>query len=428
MGAFGRRHRAGAGSRRHPERRSNVSMTAGHPGRVVARRDDDRVEVQAPTSATESPTSPALYGRTPDVVWSAPGRVNLIGEHTDYNDGFVLPIAIDAHHGGRPRRARRPAARGSRGSIADERGGGASSTTSPRRPRAGPPIPRAWPGRSRRLPPPASGGAGCGVGLTLDLGCRGWRRPSSSAALEGGGRALADLGGLGLDRPALAAVGQRAENEVVGAPAGIMDQSASLTGRAGPGCSSTAGPARPSCRSGSPVPARALFITRATSTPTRRGLREAPGVLRGRPPPGRRPPARRRRRTRPCRALLDDVTFRLVRHVVTENDRVLETVAPPRSWRAARHRRLRGHVTLFHARRLRDHHRLDLAVERRSADGRLGARMTGGGFGGAAIALVQRRRRRQGGRGALPADFARAGYAAPHIFPVTASEGARRER
>src|SRR5690606_30168131 len=125
--------------------------------------------------------------------------------------------------------------------------------------------------------------------------------------------------------------------------------------------------------------------------------------------------------------LMDDVTLRRVRHVVTENQRVLDTVATLREHGP---RAIGQLLTSSHA-SMRDDFEisipeLDLAVATALDAGALGARMTGGGFGGAAIALVD--------RDLVPAvtdavrgAFRAASYADPHVFTVHPSEGPRRD-
>jgi galactokinase len=123
---------------------------------------------------------------------------------------------------------------------------------------------------------------------------------------------------------------------------------------------------------------------------------------------------------------LDDETFRRVRHVVTENQRVLDTVAALRADGAtaigelldASHRSMRDDFEISVP-------ELDLAVETAVAAGALGARMTGGGFGGAAIALV---RLDDLSRIQVAVDnaFGEHGYGQPDTFVVTASDGAVR--
>ena len=125
--------------------------------------------------------------------------------------------------------------------------------------------------------------------------------------------------------------------------------------------------------------------------------------------------------------LMDEVTFRRVRHVVTEDQRVLDAVATLRS---AGPRAIGPLLDASHV-SMRDDFEisvpeLDLAVDTARAAGAVGARMTGGGFGGAAIALVDHDL--VGAvTDAVTAAFAEAGFTAPHIFPVHPSEGARRD-
>ena len=162
-----------------------------------------------------------------------------------------------------------------------------------------------------------------------------------------------------------------------------------------PPCSSTAAASNPSsCRSGSRPPASTILVidTGVQHDHATGGYARAPGVLRARCRGARRRlPARPRpstTSTTPASAL-DDVTFRRVRHVVTENERVLETVAAAArvgpgaigELLDASHRSLRDDFEISVA-------ELDLAVETAQANGAIGARMTGGGFGGSAIALV----------------------------------------
>jgi galactokinase len=126
-------------------------------------------------------------------------------------------------------------------------------------------------------------------------------------------------------------------------------------------------------------------------------------------------------------ALLDDVTFRRVRHIVTENHRVLETV---RTLRERGPLAIGGLLVASHA-SMRDDFEistpeLDTAVDAALGAGAVGARMTGGGFGGAAIALVAEDRIDDVTDAATSA-FARRSYARPHVFTVTPSRGAGRD-
>jgi galactokinase len=128
-----------------------------------------------------------------------------------------------------------------------------------------------------------------------------------------------------------------------------------------------------------------------------------------------------------ARTILDDVTFRRVRHVVTENQRVLDTVRTLREQGPtaigdlldASHRSMRDDFEISVP-------ELDLAVETAQANGAIGARMTGGGFGGSAIALVPSDAVSRVFV-ALDGAFAEHGFGQPELFTVTASEGAKRE-
>ena len=234
---------------------------------------------------------------------------------------------------------------------------------------------------------------------------------SSSAALEAAVlTALVDLGGLDLPSTSGRRLAQRAENVYVGAPTGIMDQSAV-----------------------DPLPRRARAVPRLPSLerrahPVRPGRRRAgrAGHRQPRPAPARRrrvrrPPRRLRAGRRGCSGvpalrdvavadldaalarLDDDEIRRRVRHVVTEDQRVLDTVA---LLRAGRVREIGPLLTASHA-SMRDDFEItvpeiDTAVEAALAAGAYGARMTGGGFGGCVLALVDADARRRGGRRGRP--------------------------
>ncbi|MFT4122395.1 MAG: galactokinase [Microbacteriaceae bacterium] len=371
------------------------------------------------------------FGAQPAGLWSAPGRVNLIGEHTDYNDGFVLPFAIDR----RTVVALAPREDGL-ARVASSFGGEIAETD------------------LRTLAPGAVTGWSAyvfGVAWALsrhgaDLG----RVPgfdayldstvpvgaglSSSAALESAvGVALDDVWGLGLDPAAIARVGQVAENEVVGAPTGILDQSASMLAR------------RDAlvfldCRSLQTQTIDAGFAAAGLEVlvvDTRVEHAHADGGYRARRESCERGaaalgvPALRDLGLHDlprARRLLDEETFRRVRHVVTENARVLETVA---TLRAAGPLAIGPLLDASHA-SMRDDFEisvpeLDLAVETARENGAIGARMTGGGFGGSAIALAPSEAIDRI-RAAVAGAFAEHGLGQPGMFTVVPSEGARRDR
>jgi galactokinase len=375
----------------------------------------------------------AAHGRAPNVVWSAPGRVNLIGEHTDYNAGLVLPFAIAqrtvvaaGHRDGNDDVCVRSTlyASSARARLAEVGPGAVAGW-------AAYPLGVAWALRRLRERPGLFELSG--VDLFIDSAVPAGAGLSSSAALEiAVAGALNELWRLGASAAELAHVSQRAENEIVGAPTGIMDQYASLLGAAGAAvfldCRSEQtrvvplrlDPAglslvlvdtgeRHSHAAGGYAARRASCerAARELGVPALRdiGVADLPRVAR----------------------VLDAETFRRVRHVVTENDRVTAMLgALARDDMAAAGRLL----TDSHS-SMRDDYEistpaLDLAVDCALRAGALGARMTGGGFGGAVIALVGRDRVAELTTAASAA-FAAAGLAAPQVRAVVPSPGARKE-
>ncbi|QZQ55145.1 galactokinase [Curtobacterium sp. TC1] len=372
------------------------------------------------------------YGYEPTVRYSAPGRVNLIGEHTDYNDGYVLPFAIDrrttASIAPRPDRLLRVSSAFDAGTVIElslddldpSNMTGWSAYV----------FGIAWALREQ-AGADLSDKNGFDVFIESDVPVGAGL--SSSAAIECGvALAFNDLWELGLDRKTLARVGQYSENHAVGAPTGIMDQSASLLGEQDAvvfldcrtldtavvdlaleanglevlvidtrveHAHATGGYAarRASCEKGAQVlGVEALRDVSVDDLPR-------------------------------AQELLDDETFRRVRHVVTEDQRVLDTV---RTLREQGPRAIGSLLVASHE-SMRDDFEisvpeLDLAVATAIEHGAVGARMTGGGFGGAAIALVD-----QESRGAIAdavaAAFAAAGYREPNVFTVHAAQGARRD-
>jgi galactokinase len=371
------------------------------------------------------------HGTAPDVVWSAPGRVNLIGEHTDYNAGLVLPFAIDL---------RTTVAAGRRP------GGGISVTST------------LYPGEVVRArldeiePDTVAGWSAYPLGVAWALSRNGSTRSeldgidifidsrvppgsglSSSAALGNAvACALNELWRLGASPPDLAHASQLAENVIVGAPTGVMDQFASLLGAAG----------------------SAVFLDcrteRTVLVPLR--LHEAglelvlidTGERHSHANGGygaRRASCERAARALGVRALrditvmdlpraarvLDEETFRRVRHVVTENGRVAASVSALLAGDPAA---VGEQLTASHL-SLRDDFEistpaLDLAVDTALRAGAIGARMTGGGFGAAVIALVRRDSVAELARSALLA-LGKAGLSGPHVRTVIPGPGARRD-
>jgi galactokinase len=370
----------------------------------------------------------SAYGEQPVGVWAAPGRVNLIGEHTDYNDGFVLPFAL-------PQRTVVAAAPGAGGwSVWSEHYGERVDFSA-----------------DELVPGGVKGWAAYAAGVVWALREAGFAVPparlaiasdvplgaglSSSAALESAVlTALVDLGGVDLpvdDRPALA---QRAENLYAGIPSGIMDQSASIRCRAGhalfldcrslavehiPFDVAAAGLAvlvvdsrAPHAHVSGEYAARRAACERGAAQLAVPALRDVtvadlPGAL----------------------ARLDDeVIVRRVRHIVTEDQRVLDTVA---LLRAGDLRGIGPLLTASHA-SMRDDFEItvpevDTAVEAALAADAYGARMTGGGFGGCIIALVAAGTADELAAG-IAERFAAAGFNPPAHFVGVPSAGAGRVR
>lgn len=370
-----------------------------------------------------------LFGHEPDGLWSAPGRVNLIGEHTDYNEGFVLPFAIDRRTvvavGLRDDRVVRVAS-----TIADEVVEIDVADLEPS-------VLQGWPAYPLGVVWAFSEfgadlSAVPGVDLFIDSDVPLGAGLSSSAAIESAvALALNDVWQLGLDRRTLARVGQRAENVAVGAPTGIMDQSASLLGQADHAvfldCRSLESELVPLGLAEADLAVLVIDTGVKHSHATggygeRRAACERGAAALGASSLRDVTVSDLER----ARELLDDVTFRRVRHVVTENQRVLDTVETLRSAGAvaigelldASHRSMRDDFEISVP-------ELDLAVESAVQAGALGARMTGGGFGGAAIALV---RLGDLSRVQVAVDnaFGEHGYSQPDTFIVFASDGAAR--
>jgi galactokinase len=372
-----------------------------------------------------------VFGYRPDGIWSAPGRVNLIGEHTDYNGGFVLPFAIDRRTVVAVGTRDTPVARvGS--AYADELVEIPLAELAPGNLRgwAAHPLGVAWALSQFGADLAAVPGLDIFIVSDVPVGAG----LSSSHALESAvALALNDLWQLGLDRQTLARVAQVTENQVVGAPTGIMDQSASLLGEEDSAvfldCRSLDYRIIPLGLQAAGL--EALIIDTGVKHEhasggyaERRASCELGASILGveslRDVTIDELPR--------ARALLDDVTFRRVRHVVTEDQRVLDTVAAlatsgPRSIGElldASHRSMRDDFEISVP-------ELDLAVETALENGAIGARMTGGGFGGSVIALVAREdvSRIQV---AIDGAFSEHALGVPDTFVVRPSQGAVRDR
>ena len=329
----------------------------------------------------------ALFGRSPPVTADAPGRVNLIGEHTDYNQGFVLPMPI-------PQRTVAELA-----PRADEqvRAASASLTGEVEQYALGAETPgRGWldyvQGLTWALR--ADGALILGFDLRLASSVPIGAGLASSAALEVAVlRALRAAFRLPLDDVELALLGQRAENEFVGARVGVMDQMAASLGVGGRALLIDT---RSLEHRSVALPAGAELVVidsgvahrnRAGGYNARRAECErACGLL------GVRALRDLAAADLPQLAALPDPLARRVRHVVGENERVRAALAALEAGDVVR---LGALLDASHA-SLRDDYEVstpevDRLVEiARAQPETLGARLTGGGFGGAIVALVGR--------------------------------------
>ena len=365
-----------------------------------------------------------LLGSVPEGIWFAPGRVNLIGEHTDYNDGFVLPFALEQralvaarhrdddlivmHAMDLPETVELP--------LSDLKPGGGGWAAY----LAG----VLWALRE-------AGHRVGAVNLVLTSDVPLGAGLSSSAAIECAVMAAAcDLFGLEITPMERVRLAQRAENAYVGAPTGLLDQAASTLCHAGHGIFMD-------CRTLEtaevPLPLREQgveILVLDTRTPhshvdgeygERRATCEQAAAILG---------IRALRDVTNLDAALarlpDERMRKRVRHVVTENDRT----------RAALELAVKGNLAGIasllnesHA-SMRDDYEItvptiDLAVETALAQGALGARMTGGGFGGCIIAWCPTGRAEHIGS-AIRDAFEKAGFLDPSWFTAVPSEGAGR--
>ena len=360
------------------------------------------------------------------VRWRAPGRVNLIGEHTDYNDGFVLPFAIDAACTATASRLAEPVVR----IRSAQRDDAVDLPLADLTPGTG-----SWAGYAAGViwALREHGCAVDGVDLALDSTVPSGSGLSSSAALVCSvATAVDDLFGLELSAEELLAVSRRAENDFVGAPTGGMDQLASLR-----------------CTEGNVLfcDMRSLEVEQVPFDVVAAGL--AVLVIDSRAEHSHADGEYRQRREGceraagilgvralrdvaigdlddALRALPDDELRRYVRHIVTEDDRVLRTVE---LLRAGRVRDIGAQLSESHA-SMRDDYRitipeLDVAAETLEAAGALGARMTGGGFGGCVIAVLDEGLV-ENAVTAVRKAYAEHGFRAPGDLTVRPAQGAHR--
>ncbi len=367
----------------------------------------------------------AYFGRPPDGVWAAPGRVNIIGEHTDYNDGYVLPIAL-------PQCTFAAVSRRSDDLVELASVQHPAESTRLRLDDLAPGTPAGWSAypagvlHQLRLAGHQLGGMSVLVDGRVPIGAG----LSSSAALECSvALAVRALFELPYTRAELVDITRAAENDFVGAPTGMLDQSASLLCQAG----------------------HALFLdTRDRSTTqvpfdlAAFGLSllvcdtGAPHTLTDGQYGNRRAECSAAAAALGLAALrdvadlaaldgLDGLLHRRARHVVTENARVLSTLDTLRS--GADPRAIGPILTAGHE-SLRTEFEvatpaLDACVAAAVRAGAHGARMVGGGFGGSAIALVDTSAVVSVGT-AIVTTMQHSSFDPPRLFRATPSPGAHR--
>jgi len=338
----------------------------------------------------------ALFGRCvghpPGWLVAAPGRVNLIGEHTDYNEGFVLPMAIERHIivAGHPNKRRQVTLHST------ATGETARFATHPKVTRGDPAwsnyvrgVIAAFQQRHQKLP-----AFDAVIESTLPYG----GGLASSAALEVGIATLLEaMVGAPLDSLEKALLCQQAEIEYAGVPCGIMDQFTSILGQENHALLLDC-----RARTTTPVPMTNPDVTvmiintnvrhrlAQSEYPKRRDECMAAGLalrvpaLRDATPEG----------LEAARSRLDPVVFRRARHVISENGRTLEMASAIQAgeWSKVGELMYASHASL------KDDYEvscreLDLVVEIAqqigAKGGMIGCRMTGGGFGGCAVSLVK---------------------------------------
>jgi galactokinase len=366
-------------------------------------------------------------GAAPEGVWAAPGRANLIGEHTDYNDGFALPFGIEQCALVAVRRrtdsllrlvsAQSGELELSLAELTGERIAGWAAYVA---------------GSAWSLM--AAGAQLGGMDLLLDSDVPIGAGLSSSAAVECATLvALSELSGFAKTPIELARLAQRAENQVAGVPCGLMDQLASMCAESERvlcvdfQSTSVAPVALPLAAAGLEllvVDTRAPHqLADGAYADRRRACQEAARALGVATLRDANPEAL-------ARAALPAEWQRRARHVISENARVLAAVGILRAaGPASRLERLGPLLSASHA-SLRDDFEvsvphLDVAQAAAEAAGALGARLMGGGFGGSVLALLHCSAR-AAVESALGAAFRERGWREPGLFSARPSSGARR--
>jgi galactokinase len=361
------------------------------------------------------------FGVEPDLVAAAPGRVNLIGEHIDYSDGFVLPFAIKDRTLVAARKRNDSTVR-----IASAQRRNKIVTVD---------INQVKPGLKGEWERYTLGvlwalGVKEGVDLLIDGHVPLGAGLSSSAALECSvATAMNHLFDLGFNLEELARLTQKAENQYVGVPCGIMDQSVSLMATQG---SALLLDCRDLTTKNIPFDVASsglellIIDTQAHHALTDGGYAErrasCESVVAKLGVTSLRELSLEQLQN--SRGLLTETEFIRARHAVTEMKRVLECVD---ALSKSEFEKVGELINQSHA-SLRDDYtvscpELDTAVEAALAAGALGSRMVGGGFGGSAIALIQASKTTETIR-SIEKAFSSKGFKAPRFFKSLPSQGA----
>jgi len=362
-----------------------------------------------------------IFGEEPDLIAAAPGRVNLIGEHIDYSEGFVLPFAIKDRTTAAIRKRDDSTVR-----IASAQRRNKVVTVDINNVKPG--LKGEW--ERYALAVLWSMGVKTGVDLLIDGHVPLGAGLSSSAALECSvATAVNHLFDMGFSLEDLARLTQRAENQYVGVPCGIMDQSVSLMATVGsallldcrdlstrniPFDVASSGlelliidtQAHHALTDGGYAERRASCESVATKLAIK-SMRELSMA-----------------QLDAGKELLTPVEYVRARHAVSEMQRVLDCVDALSKSDFVKVGEL---INQSHA-SLRDDYtvscpELDTAVDASLAAGALGARMVGGGFGGSAIALIQASKTTETIR-AVEKAFADKKFKAPRFFTSLPSQGA----
>ncbi len=369
----------------------------------------------------------AAYGRPPTHAAVAPGRVNLIGEHTDYNDGFVLPMAIQRQTVIVAARSDRPAARVRSTGAEGEAEFALDGQMAPGEPAWANYVKGAVHGCLQRGLDPGAFDA------VLDSTVPAGGGLSSSASIEVATATLIEaLSDQRLDPVDKALLAQKAEHDFAGVPCGIMDQFISAMGREGSALLID-------CRSHQtrPVPLsdESIVVLIANSNckheltggeyAERRAQCEAAAerlgvsVLRDATMP----------QLDAVKDRLDDMSYRRARHVISENQRTLDAADAMAAgdWATVGSLMFASHDSLrddFEVSTPELDQLVELAATRCPDGGVIGSRMTGGGFGGCTVSLV-RADAADEVAAALGAGYAKAVGIQPTIFATRPAAGAR---